>query len=271
MRLPQEEPAPGGKQDSGGLIGTARINSSRVISDAARAVVPGRTDPDGMLPPLLLILTVVTGVVDAVSYLKFGHVFVANMTGNIVFLGFGLAGAGGLSIAASLVSLAAFLVGAGAGGRLGVRLGAQRGHLLTRAIAIEFGLVTVAMVTAAVSGDQSSDAGRYALIVLLALALGLQNAVARRLGVADLTTTVLTLTLTGIAADSRPAGGNNPRLGRRLASVAAMLAGAALGGLLVLHVDIAAPLGLAAGLLLLTGLASQRYASRAAPQVEASS
>jgi uncharacterized membrane protein YoaK (UPF0700 family) len=46
-----------------------------------------------LLPPLFLILTFVTGVVDATSYLRLGHVFVANMTGNVVFLGFGLAGA----------------------------------------------------------------------------------------------------------------------------------------------------------------------------------
>ena len=65
----------------------------------------------GSLPPLLVVMTVVTGIVDAVSYLALGHVFVANMTGNVVFLGFALAGAGGLSVPASLVALAAFLCG----------------------------------------------------------------------------------------------------------------------------------------------------------------
>ena len=255
----------GERQGVDGLNRAGRGGWKQVIADAARTVVPSRTDPDGLLPPLLLALTIVTGVVDAVSYLKFGHVFVANMTGNIVFLGFGFAGAGGLSIAASLVALAAFLAGAGAGGRLGVRLGGQRGRLLTAAIAIEFVLVTVALVTAAVGGDPLTNAGRYALIVLLALAMGTQNAVARRLAVIDLTTSILTMTLTGLAADSQPAGGNSPRLGRRLGSVAAMLAGAAVGGLLVLHVSVAAPLGLAAALLLLGGLASYRFASQAAP------
>jgi uncharacterized membrane protein YoaK (UPF0700 family) len=190
------------------------------------------------------------------------------MTGNVVFLGFGLAGAGDLSITSSLVSLAAFFIGAGAGGRLGVRLGAHRGRLLTTAIAIELVLVIAALITAAVAGDPVADAGRYALIVLLALAMGLQNAVARRLAVADLTTSVLTMTLTGLAADSQPAGGNSPRLDRRLGSVAAMLIGAAVGALLVLHVGIAAPLGLAAALLLLTGLGSRRVASRAAPSAK---
>ena len=60
----------------------------------------------------------VTGLVDSVSYLTFGHVFVANMTGNVVLLGFALAGAHGLSVPASLAALAAFLLGALAGGRI---------------------------------------------------------------------------------------------------------------------------------------------------------
>ena len=76
---------------------------------------------------------------------------------------------------------------------------------------------------------------RYGLIVLLALAMGLQNAAARLLAIPDLTTTVLTSTLTGLAADSTLAGGNNPRAGRRLLATGAMLLGAAVGALLVLR------------------------------------
>ena len=70
------------------------------------------------LPPTLLLLTATTGLVDAASFLGLGHVFTANMTGNIVFLGFAIAGASGLSVSASLVALASFLLGALAGGRL---------------------------------------------------------------------------------------------------------------------------------------------------------
>jgi uncharacterized membrane protein YoaK (UPF0700 family) len=71
---------------------------------------PWSTSAHGPLPVLLLLLSVVTGLVDAVSYLALGHVFVANMTGNVVFLGFALAGAPGLSAPASLAALAAFLL-----------------------------------------------------------------------------------------------------------------------------------------------------------------
>ena len=93
-------------------------------------------------------------------------------------------------------------------------------------------------------------ASRYAIIVLLAVGMGVrQNAAARKLAVPDLTTTVLTLTLTGLAADSALAGGEGSNVGRYALSVAAMLLGALVGGVLVLKVDNPAPLAIAAGLL----------------------
>jgi len=81
--------------------------------------------------------------------------------------------------------------------------------------------------------------------------MGIQNAVARRLAVPDLTTTVLTMTLTGIAADVRAKGHGLAGLGRRLLAVATMFAGAACGALLVLHASATAALGLAVGLLVI--------------------
>jgi hypothetical protein len=83
---------------------------------------PAAVKEDG-LPPLLIVLTILTGVVDALAYLRLGHVFVANMTGNVVFLGFAAAGAGGLSVPGSLLALAFFLCGGIAAGRLAGRLG----------------------------------------------------------------------------------------------------------------------------------------------------
>ena len=212
--------------------------------------MPAATSPEPFLTPALLGLTVVTGVVDAVSYLALGHVFTANMTGNVVFIGFAAAGASGLSVARSVTALAAFFVGAVLGGRMAHRMGAGP---LRRWTAFAFGGEAVLFLgaLAAASGQGSSLTGAaarlYAVIVLTGLAMGLRNATVRRLGVADLTTTVLTLTIAGLAADSTLAGGSNPGWQRRTASVMAMLVGAAVGAWLLTY-SVALPLALCAAL-----------------------
>jgi uncharacterized membrane protein YoaK (UPF0700 family) len=203
----------------------------------------------GPLPPFLLLLTVVTGLVDAVSYLALGHVFVANMTGNVVFLGFAVVDAEDFSIPASLTAIAAFLLGALAGGRLAGRLGAHRGRLFAATLLIEAVLVALALGLA-LTTIAAASVGRYLTIAALSIAMGLQNATARRLAVPDLTTTVLTLTLTGFAADSTLAGGTGPRPGRRMIATGSMFAGAAIGALLLLRVGTASVLALALVLLL---------------------
>ena len=218
-------------------------------------------DRQGPLPALLLVLTGVTGLVDAVSYLKLGHVFVANMTGNVVFLGFAVADADDFSIPASLVAIAAFLAGALMGGRIGSSAGHHRARLLAIATYLQIVLVGAALIVSMAGLDPDGALMPYSLITLLALAMGLQNATARRLGVPDLTTTVLTLTLTGLAADSTLAGGKNPRPGRRLQATAAMFLGAAVGAFLVFHVGVIAVLALALALLVLNGIASYRLSS----------
>jgi len=214
-------------------------------------------DREGPLRYLLLVLTLVTGLVDAVSYLKLGHVFVANMTGNVVFLGFAVAGARDFSIGASLVAIGAFLAGALAGGKLGSIAGHHRGRFLAIALTIKVTLVAIALIVATLAFDLESNGIRYALIILLALAMGLQNAAARRLGVQDLTTTVLTLTLTGLAADSTLAGGKNPHPGRRALATVTMFLGAAIGAFLLFHVGTVA--ALAVTLMLLTFNAIMAY------------
>ncbi len=104
----------------------------------------------------------------------------------------------------------------------------------------------------------------YALVVLLAFAMGLQNATARRLGVPDLTTTVLTQTITGLAADSHFAGGANPNIGRRLLATAAMFLGALIGALLIFHVSVNAALAVAVVLLLINATAGYHLSTSTA-------
>jgi uncharacterized membrane protein YoaK (UPF0700 family) len=195
----------------------------------------------------LTALTVVSGIVDAVSYLGFGRVFTANMTGNVVVLGFAAAGAPGFTFLANLASLGAFLVGALVAGRIALHVKPRRSLLLV-ALALEATFTATAAVIAAAVPAIGVGWPRYTLIAVLAFAMGVRNSAVRRLGVPDMTTTVLTMTLTGLASDSSLAGGTNPNAGRRTVSVLSMFVGALVGAALLLHVGAAWPLGLAAGL-----------------------
>jgi uncharacterized membrane protein YoaK (UPF0700 family) len=215
------------------------------LRDAALTLRPAPGDRHGPLVPMMVALTLLTGLVDAVSYLRLGHVFVANMTGNVVFLGFALAGAGGLSVVASLLALGSFLLGAFAGGWLGSRNAEHRGRLLRAATVAQASLILLALVLALLADEPLAEGWRYALIVALALAMGVQNAAALRIAVPELTTTVLTRTLTGLASEATAVGGSGSHVGRRSVAIAAMLIGALAGGLLTLHVSVAATLALA--------------------------
>jgi len=167
------------------------------------------------------------------------------MTGNVVLLGFALVGAPGFSIAASLAAIAAFGVGALVGGKVGSRFARNRGQLFSTAAAIQAVFLVSGVVLAALSTNPLTAGVRYSVIVVLTIAMGIQNAGARKLAVPDLTTTVLTMTITGVAADSHVAGGQGSKAARRLIAIAAMLLGAVIGATLVLHALIAYPLAIA--------------------------
>jgi uncharacterized membrane protein YoaK (UPF0700 family) len=166
----------------------------------------------------LLALTLGTGLIDAVSYLGLGHVFSANMTGNVVLLGFGIAGTGGLPVLSPVIAAGAFLIGAVLGTRL--MAGREPAAEFTVALALEILLLLLAALLAALVDVHSNALSGDTIIAILALAMGTRNAAVRRLGVPDLTTTVLTMTLTGLAGDSRLAGGSGAGTARRLAASA---------------------------------------------------
>ena len=198
--------------------------------------MPEAPTPRGVLVALLG-LTVGAGMIDAASVLALDHVFTANMTGNIVFLGFALAGHPVTSIRASLVAVVAFLAGALIGGRFAAKASRAR---LPRGL----GFGVVALAAAALLAAIGRAPATVPIVAALALAMGVRNAIIRKLGVTDLTTTVLTLTLAGLAADSSLAGGSNPRGGRRVLSVLVMLGGAIVGAW-VLRFGVHATLGVA--------------------------
>jgi uncharacterized membrane protein YoaK (UPF0700 family) len=233
---PSAVPAPG---DGG------RGPADRAARRPPGAPVPGRmravTTERDPLPRTLTALTVLSGVADAVSYLGLGHVFTANMTGNIVLLGFAAARWPGFSTLGSLTSLGAFLVGALIAGRMTASVGDRR-HWMLGTLGVETLLPAVAAVIAFVRGDFSAPGARYTVIALLAFAMGMRNSTVRRLAVPDMTTTVLTMTLTGLAADSTLAKGGNPRVGRRAGAVVCMAVGAFVGATMMRHVNIGWPL-----------------------------
>ncbi|MFF5565672.1 YoaK family protein [Streptomyces sp. NPDC012623] len=195
----------------------------------------------------LLVMTFATGLVDAVSFLRLGHVFVANMTGNVVFLGFSFARDTRLPVLAPIVAMTAFVLGSFGGGQLSKAFGGRPRHWLRGAFAGQaagLALTSVLLGTGALRPE-----GRTVLLVvaLLGACSGLQNATVRLLAPRDLTTTVLTQTLTALTAESVLGAGIGTRPHRRIGSVLAMFAGAACGALL-LQATLAGVVGLAAAL-----------------------
>lgn len=193
----------------------------------------------------LLLLTFATGLVDAVSVLKLGHVFVANMTGNVIFLGFWFTPHSGVDMTAAVVAFVSFVTGTVLGGRLARHLD----HDVRRWLIVAFGLeVVVLIVLAALAGSgvvSYQDEGKLVLIAGLALTFGSQNATARQFGIQELSTTVLTTTIVGIGFDSRLAGGTGQRERLRYTVVLTMCGGAVVGATLTL-VAVAPVIALAA-------------------------
>ncbi|RJQ73874.1 DUF1275 domain-containing protein [Pseudonocardiaceae bacterium YIM PH 21723] len=223
------------------------------MRDAWRTIVPDLDGADGPLPPLLLALTFVTGLVDSVSFLQLGHVFVANMTGNIVFVAFALAGTRDFDLWASIIALGAFVLGAMLAGRIGFAV-RHRGRHLLLVVAAETVLVLATCAFTWHYGIPEAGWERDLVILLLGIAMGAQSATARQLAVADLNTTVLTQTLAGMSADSALAGGSGGHAGRRLLAVLTMILGAFTGAALVLHAHTVSTLVLATALLAVTAL-----------------
>jgi uncharacterized membrane protein YoaK (UPF0700 family) len=196
---------------------------------------------------VLVVVTFVTGMVDAVTYLGFGHVFAANMTGNVIVLGFALVGAGEISATASVVSLGAFMAGAAVSARLSGALHPTRHRWLLTMLTLETGLLTAA---AGLALKQSAATSDLVIVGLLAVAMGMRTVTVRRVGISDVSTTVLTSTLAGLASDTLLRGAPFRTGGIRLVIVVAMMLGAASGAVL-LRGGAAQVLGICAGLVLM--------------------
>jgi uncharacterized membrane protein YoaK (UPF0700 family) len=196
----------------------------------------------------LMLLTFATGLVDAVSVLELGHVFVANMTGNVVFLGFWLAPRTVIDVTAALVSFVSFLAGTVLGGRLARHVASEVRHWLAISLTFEVVMLATLSILAGVGVLNYHDNRKLILIAGLAITFGVQNSTARQFGIQELSTTVLTTTISGLGFDSRLAGGTGDRWKLRFSVVLSLFLGAAVGATLT-RVAVAPVIALSAGVI----------------------
>jgi uncharacterized membrane protein YoaK (UPF0700 family) len=193
----------------------------------------------------LLLLTFATGLVDAISVLVLGHVFVANMTGNVIFLGFWFVPHSGVDVTAAVVSFGGFLVGTVIGGRFARHLDYEVRRWLTAALGMEVVVLTALSILAGTGVLDYHNNTKLVLIVGIAITFGAQSATARQFGIQELSTTVLTSTIVGIGVDSRLAGGTGRRAKLRYGVVLTLCGGAVVGATLS-RFTVAPVIGLAA-------------------------
>jgi uncharacterized membrane protein YoaK (UPF0700 family) len=202
---------------------------------------------------MLLVLTCAAGLIDAISYLELGHVFTAMMTGNTVLLALAIGQGELMAALRSTLALAAFSVGA-AGGALMLLRGRARGAwppIVTATLALEGVVLAVFGALWPLKGTAArADIVIVVLIALSGLAMGIQAAAVRHLGVPGVASTYITGTLTslmaelvgwlsprgpspsGEAADGWPAGSSSRHL-RLLAAVFLVYGAGALAGALL--------------------------------------
>lgn len=182
---------------------------------------------------MMLALTFTTGIIDAIGYLGLDRVFTANMTGNVVILGMALAGADGLPILGPLLAFIGFVVGAGIAA--GIQRTARPGWSGVTTTVLTCCALFPLILGIIVEIHRPAAHTPLALTVtgLLGLAMGGQAATARRIGVKEITTVVITSTITGLASDSKLAGGTGKFTGRRLWAIGLMGLGAVCGALLL--------------------------------------
>lgn len=217
----------------------------------------------GPLPAMLLALTVLAGVVDATSILRLGHVFVATMTGNLVFIGLGIAGAKGFAVGTAALAIGGFIVGAVIGGRACEAASSHRGRALRNVLAVKLVFATAVTVTAILTGPRFPVGARDAMVVLLAMSMGDQLAAIRFLKVPDLLTVVLTMTITGVITE-RKRGWHDPAMLRRGLCLVAFAFGALSGALLILYVGVSAALLFGLAIIIATAIAAHRVAGTSA-------
>lgn len=178
---------------------------------------------------LMLTLTFSTGVIDAVGYLGLDRVFTGNMTGNVVLLGMAVAGDTNLPSLRLALAVSCFMIGAAIAGRLlRKQPGGWSGWVSLNLLVVSIGTAGIAVYVATVD-VHSSDLLASLVTGGLAMVMGTQAATARHIKVAEITTVVVTSTITGLAADSWLAGGKGKHWARRTLAITLIGLGALVG------------------------------------------
>ena len=194
---------------------------------------------------LMMVLTFVTGLLDAVGYLGLDRIFTGNMTGNIVILGMGLAGADDLPVVGPLAALGAYVVGAAVAGRLLRRHRSEWVPIVTAIFTVNAGVLTAVATILATCQIAATSAAGIAIAASVAALMGAQAASARALAVAEMTTVVVTSTITAYASETLFTPGVAWLTHRRLWAIVVIFSGA-LAGALMMKLHICIPVYLAA-------------------------
>jgi uncharacterized membrane protein YoaK (UPF0700 family) len=210
----------------------------------------------------LLLLTFATGLADSISILVLGHVFVANMTGNVIFLGFWLAPTTTVDLTAVAVALPTFVCTTIVSGRLFRHLGVRTRTWITTVLTTEIVLLAALAILAGAGVLRYQGDTKLVMIGILAVTFGLQHSSARQFGIQELSTTVLTSTIVSLGLDSRLAGGTGERHRLRIGVVATMCAGALFGATMSRYVI--APVFVVTAAVIATSLVIFRFGPAAA-------
>ncbi len=189
--------------------------------------MPDRPWPLPAYEGALLVLTAATGAIDGVSYLALDRVFTGNMTGNVLFIGFGLVGVADIPVVNNVVALLAFMLGGALGGRLAGKAG-TRARLRRRTLLMLLANTALVLALGAlwVALGRTGTPVMVVITGLLALLLGAQAAGVKQIGIRDLSTVVVTMTMVNLSTDSRMGGGRGEAWLRRVAAIVMMGLGA---------------------------------------------
>lgn len=212
---------------------------------------------------LLLLLAFTSGAIDTIGLLGLGGVFTSVMTGNMIFLGSGLARGDVGTALRALIAIVAFMAGAFIGARIAStpRSGDYSWpRAVTAALALELVLLLGFSGGWWLSGAEPLGATRSVLLVAVALALGVQSSAILRFGISGLSTTYMTGTLTTVV--SALAAGRHPRNVASSAQIlTSLVIGAAVAALVHKYAPAAVPL-VALGPVLLVMVMSLTFGSR---------